>query len=321
MIMRVLVTGGAGFVGRHLLAALAALVPAPERWAWRHGPAQGLDPAVHWGGPDLQDSQAVRRAIALAQPTHLVHLAALSNVAQSFADPRQTYLVNVIGTLNLLEALKRESPRTRILLVSSSEVYGQSFAAGRPLDEGAPTQPLNPYAASKLAAEALAGPYWRQGMAILIARPFNHIGPGQEPGFAVPSFAGQLAEIAAGRRPPRLSVGNLEARRDFLHVADVCAAYCGLLAAFDILPPGGVFNVCSGVARRIGDVLDDLIRLSGLVVELAPDPARLRPSDIPAAVGDCGALRQAIGWRPRVDWRETLSQCLEDWRARLDRPA
>ena len=318
---QVLITGAGGFVGPHLIEALSESSPGAGIFAWYLGAAAPDIPSANWRAVDVSDPQAVSRAIRDTQPTHLVHLAAVSNIPESFSDPRRTWMINVIGTLNILEAVKRESPQTRVLLVSSSEVYGRAFSIGAPLDEQAPTQPMNPYAASKLAAEVLAGPYRQRGLRVIIARPFNHIGPGQSPEFVVPAFAGQLAEISAGSLPPRISVGNLEARRDFLHVADVARAYCGLLGSFDELAKGSVFNICSGVPRRIGDLLEDLIRLSGLSVTIEPDPSRMRPSDIPIAVGDAGKLREHTGWTPAIDWTRALQECLEDAKQRIRSPS
>lgn len=315
--MRVVVTGAAGFVGRHLIRALGGLDPRPECLGWRYAAGPEDESGAHWSAVDIEDGTAVAQALRDAQPSHLVHLAALSNVADSFADPGRTWRVNAIGTLNVLEAVKRESPDTRVLLVSSSEVYGQSFRAGEALDENAPIRPMNPYAASKAAAEIMTLPYVQRGVRILIARPFNHVGPGQDVGFAIPSFAQQLAEIGAGRRAATLNVGNLDARRDFLDVSDVVAAYLGLLEGFDRLTCGSVFNVCSGIARRIGDVLQEMISLSGLPVEVVPDPSRMRPSDIPVATGNAAALHQTIGWQPQTDWIGTLRRVMDDAMARL----
>lgn len=317
---RILITGAGGFVGPHLIHALADSSLEAELHAWYLGAASPGIPGASWRTVDVSDPEAITGAIQDTQPTHLIHLAAISNVPESFADPRRTWMINVIGTLNILEAIKRESPHTRVLLVSSSEVYGRAFSIGTALDEQAPTQPMNPYAASKLAGEVLAGPYAQRGLRVIIARPFNHIGPGQGPGFVVPAFAGQLAEISAGSRPPQISVGNLEARRDFLHVRDVVRAYCALLLAFDTLDNGSVFNICSGMPRRIGDLLEDLIRLSGLSVSIEPDPSRMRPSDIPIAVGDAGRLREKTGWCPRIDWTRALQECLDDAKQRVHSP-
>lgn len=316
MIRRALITGAAGFVGPHLIEALATMDPRPQTFAWSHGPEAMPEQAVVWSAIDILDPEAVERSIREIRPDYLVHLAAISNVPRSFADPRTTWVVNVIGTLNILEAIKRAKLDTRVLLVSSSEVYGQSFARGVPLDEEAPTHPMNPYAASKLAAEVLTDPYVSHGMRLVIARPFNHIGRGQSPGFAIPSFAGQLAAIATGRQPAVISVGNLDAQRDFLHVTDVVRAYRDLLVAFDSLPVGSIFNVCSGTPRRIGDVLDALVQLSGLTVQIEQDPTRMRPSDIPIAVGDSTRLRRVTGWRPAMTWTATLDDCLRDAAAR-----
>lgn len=317
MTNRILLTGAAGFVGPHLLGALDTMEPRPELFAWYLGGEHPSGTDASWSQVDILDPESVQASLRAIRPSHLVHLAAISNVAESFANPRATWQVNVIGTLNVLESVKRESPETRVLLVSSSEVYGQSFSRGIPLNEHAETRPMNPYAASKLAAEVLTGPYCQRGMRLLIARPFNHIGPGQAAGFAIPSFANQLAEISLGRRKPHISVGNLEAQRDFLHVADVVGAYRALLIAFDDLPTGSVFNVCSGMPRRVREVLDELIAISGLSVKITQNPGRMRPTDIPAAIGDASRLRECTGWRPAIEWSTALRECLDDAKAQL----
>jgi GDP-4-dehydro-6-deoxy-D-mannose reductase len=317
---RLLVTGGSGFVGRHLLSAVRERLSHWEISAWHHGGQPPDLPGVHWVGVDLSDQKAVKAGIDSASPTLVVHLAAASNVGGSFADPAGTWSVNLMGTLNLLEALRQKAQEATVILVSSSEVYGRSFKRGEPLGEDAPMQPLNPYAASKAATELLANTYDGQGLGIACVRPFNHIGPGQSDKFAVPAFARQLARIEAGLQAPRLEVGNLEARRDFLDVRDVVDAYLLLLRRLDETPSSmPTLNLCSGIPRRIGDVLTELMDLSGVEAELVTDPQRMRPSDIPLASGDAGRARELLGWVPRIPWRDTLESVLADWRARVHR--
>lgn len=233
----------------------------------------------------------------------------------SFQEPFLTWQTNVIGSVNLLQALRRKAPDAFVLFVSSSEVYGASFKQGIALKENSLCQPLNPYAASKLAAEAAFNEYFRQGQPGVIVRPFNHIGAQQSADFVTASFARQIALIEAGQQPPTLKVGNLEASRDFLDVNDVCAAYVQLLQ----LPERGIeyprcFNICSGQPRKIRDILDEMLAMSSATITVTQDPERMRPSDIPSATGDSQAMRDTTGWQPAIDLHSTLEQLLAYWR-------
>lgn len=314
--MRLLITGAAGFVGRHLIARARAGEPAPQLIGWTLDDPPAWGAGMQWDRVDIRSPEAVREAIARAAPTHVCHLAAAASVAGSFSGVRGTWDVNLMGTLSLLEALAAEAPAATLLLVSSSEVYGRAFANGEPLDEDAPLAPMSPYAATKAACEMLARTFPGGVPHTLIARPFNHIGPGQSPQFAMPAFARQLARIAAGHQAPELSVGNLDARRDFLDVDDVARAYLAILERAKDIAPGTAINICSGHTRRVGDLLDALIARSGLEVRVTQDPARMRPSDIPSAAGSNARARALLDWEPRVALEETLDRILIDWRER-----
>lgn len=314
---RLLVTGASGFVGLHFLRAASTRLPDWSLTGWY----QGLEPAqtgsVRWSAVDLEDPRAMTAGVREIRPTHVLHLAAAADVGGSFSNPYRTFVVNTVGTLNLLEALKKEAPDAKLLIVSSSDVYGESFKTGEPLDEQAPVRPQNPYSASKVAAEFVAQSYAKLGLRLIIARPFNHIGPGQSEHFVVSSFARQLARIEAGLQPPRLEVGNLEATRDFSDVRDIVAGYLSTIERMEQLTPGLVLNFCSGVSRKVGDVLNGLAELSETAVEITQDPARLRPSDIPFAAGNPERARRVLDWRPEYPWLETLEATLADWRARV----
>jgi GDP-4-dehydro-6-deoxy-D-mannose reductase len=298
--MRVLVTGATGFVGRHLLAALHAAAHEPIALGGPHD----APPAVV---ADLLDAAATRRAVDDAAPDAIVHLAGQAFVPQSIADPLGTLGVNAGGTAHVLEAARAYRDRMqkplRVLVVSSAEVYGIQRPERLPLDETAVVRPGNAYAASKLAAEAYALAWHRSyGLDCIVARPFNHIGPGQDPRFVVASFARQLADIAAGA-PPLLAVGNLEAQRDFLDVRDVVAAYVLLLANGR---SGEVFNISSGRPVAIREVLRQLITIARVPVEIREDSERMRASELPLLCGDSTKLRAETGWEPRFTLAESL---------------
>ncbi len=303
--MRVLITGASGFAGRHVVAAAVA---AGHEAIGLGGP-HDAPPAL-----DLLDAAGVARAVAGAAPDAVIHLAGQAFVPPSIADPLATLAANATGTANVLEAVRAAGRPIRALVVSSAEVYGKQRPERMPLDESVPVRPGNPYAASKVAAETYAEVWGRiYGLDVVVARPFNHIGPGQDARFVVPSFARQLAEIAAGASP-RLAVGNLSAERDFLDVRDVAGAYLALLANGR---SGSVYNVCSGHAVAIQEVLRQLITIARVPVEVREDPERLRPSDIPLLCGDATKLRAETGWAPAFSLAASLRDIYADARERL----
>jgi GDP-4-dehydro-6-deoxy-D-mannose reductase len=295
--VRVLVTGSEGFVGRHLLPRLAAAGHA----------ATGRDRDL-----DVTDPAALDAALARVAPEAVIHLAAQASVAESEADAELAFRVNVGGTRCVLEAVSRCAPRARVVWVGSGEVYGRAQPGQAPFAEEAPLAPRSAYARSKACADALAAEHAAHGLDVVRVRPFAHTGPGQSDRYVLASFARQAAEIAAGTREPRLRVGNLDSVRDFLDVDDVVAAYLRLL---DPRVPAGVYNLASGVGRRVGDALDALLALAGIAPAIEVDPARLRPTD--HGVGDATRLRRATGWVPRVPFEITLERVWRDWRLRV----
>jgi GDP-4-dehydro-6-deoxy-D-mannose reductase len=310
---RIMVTGAAGFVGKHLLPVLRAAFPAAELVAATRGEAaRGYDRAATM---DLLDPSSVRRAVAAVRADAIVHLAAQANVQAGFADPLNTWKINLLGTLALGEAVLAETPASRFVLASSAEVYGLSFRAGETLNEEAAMAPANPYAASKAAADLAVGEMALRGLQAVRLRPFNHTGPGQSEGFVVSAFARQIAEIEAGRKPPVIHVGALDRWRDFLDVRDVCAAYAAAIAA-DV-PAGSIFNIASGAPRRVGEVLEALIARAGIDVRVEEEAARLRPTDVIRTAGDASRAANALGWRPSVPFEDTIDSVLQDWRRRV----
>lgn len=296
--MRVLVTGGNGFVGGFAIAALRER--GDEVIAAGHGDVAMIP-------LDLSDSLNVRAVVELARADAIIHLAAQAFVPESLVNPLKTFDVNAMGTVRLLEAVRevRDAGGTnpRIVIASTAEVYGMQPREAFPIKETATIWPSNPYAASKIAAEAFAlAAKHSYGLDIVVARAFNHIGPGQDERFVVASFAGQLARIARGA-PPEMLVGDLSAERDFLDVRDVVRAY---LALIDRGACGEIYNVSSGSAVTIRDVLRTLVIASRVAVEIREDPERLRPSDIPLLVGDATKLRSSTGWTPQISLTESL---------------
>jgi GDP-4-dehydro-6-deoxy-D-mannose reductase len=298
----ILVTGADGFVGRHLLPAL--------RTAFPH--AAILTPQI-----DIRDEAAVASAVRTLTPGCCVHLAAISSIAGAAQDREQAWQVNLHGTLHVANAILTHAPECRMIFVSSADAYGGSFRSGAPLDEAAPLAPMNLYGATKAAADLALGSLACQGLRVVRVRPFNHIGAGQSADFAIASFARQIARIEAGLQPPVLQVGRLDTFRDFLDVRDVCRAYVACLSRGDALAPGAIINIASGVARRIGDVLQELVALSGVALEVRTETPRWRETDILRASGDAARAGSLLGWAPAVPWQDTLSSVLEDWRARV----
>jgi GDP-4-dehydro-6-deoxy-D-mannose reductase len=290
------ITGGSGFVGH---------------WLRSHLEERGDTVEVLPEHLDIGDAAGVRTALLAAAPEVVYHLAALAHVGQSWESPGPTVQVNVLGTLNLLEAARSADRPPRVVLVSSAEVYGSGD--GNALDESAPLLPVSPYAASKVGAEFLGvQAYLGRGLEVVRARPFNHVGPGQAESFVVSALARRVAE--AERSGTEVRVGNLAAARDFTDVRDVVRAY-RLLAERG--SAGEVYNVSSGVAVPIAEVLARLVALAKTEVVTVEDPSLFRPVDVPMLRGDASRLRAATGWAPEIPLDETLADVLEHWRSRI----
>jgi GDP-4-dehydro-6-deoxy-D-mannose reductase len=295
-----LVTGHSGFVGQHALA--------------RFEQAYGLADAG--GAIDILDKAALLQHFARRLPDTVLHLAALSFVPDSFREPEKTFEVNFTGTLRLLQALEESGFKGRFLFVSSGDAYGMVPVESMPIRETSPLRPRNPYAVSKAAAEALCYQWSQTGpFEVMVARPFNHIGPGQAPTFAISDFARQIAQIGAGKRPAELSVGNIETTRDFTDVADVLQAYALILKKGR---NGEIYNVCSGVERQVRSLLERLLELSGVQAKIVTDPARARPSDQPRVWGSHEKLTQHTGWMAQVPMDETLLNLYRYWEKNLE---
>lgn len=290
--MRTLVTGLSGFVGSHCAQQLQAV---------------GLE--LQGRPVDLREPADVAAAVRAAAPEAVLHLAARSSVAQSFEDPRATCETNFLGTLTLLQALAAAGFTGRLLYVSSGEVYGSVDEAALPVGEAQPLRPRNPYAVSKVAAEALCYQWSQTGpFEVVVARPFNHVGPGQDARFAVADFARQVQRIRAGLAKPELTVGDVDVTRDFTDVRDVVRAYRLLLERGR---NGVAYNVCCGVERSLREVVQALAAAAGVTLRIAVDPQRLRPAEQRRMCGDFGRLRDATGWQPAIPFERTVADILD----------
>lgn len=303
-----LVTGATGFAGGHLLERLLRSHERVSGWAHSGGRDHLGTAGVQWQRVDLLDRAAVRRAIGELQPSVIFHCAGLPHVAESWANAGRALQVNALGTHHLLDAVREAAPDCRVVVAGSALVYKPS---DRALREEDPLAPVDPYGVSKLAQEMLA---LRAATPVVTARPFNHVGPRQQSSFSTSSFARQIAEIEAGRREPVLRVGNLDSRRDLTDVRDIARAYEVLGKAGT---PGRPYNICSGTALRVGDVLDRLLGLSRVQVQVQQDPSRLRPSDNPLVLGDPSRITAATGWRAEIPIEQTLEDLLGWWRTQV----
>lgn len=301
--MRALITGALGFVGKYLAEELLR----------RGCEVFGLDRREGPGvlAADLLDAPALSRVLRDARPDRVFHLAGLSSVALSWKEPRRAMEQNVLGAVNLLEALRRQAPGARAVLVGSSDEYGPITAPGGLVDENEPLRPQSPYAVSKLAQEELAKVYCRAyGLSICMTRSFNHSGPGQREGFLIPDLCAGLVRVERGLSPA-VRVGNLDAKRDYTDVRDIVRAYC-LLAERGA--SGEVYNVGSGRAVSGREILTALTALGARDIPVERDPARMRPADVPVICSDSRKLRRATGWAPEIPLETTLRDTLEYYR-------
>lgn len=262
---------------------------------------------------DIQNFSELQNVIEKTSPDYIYHLAALTSPAESFKNPGDTVVTNILGQLNILEAVKRlQLMETRVLVVSSAEVYGAADEKDLPMDEDTPLKPRSPYAVSKIAQDYLGYQYFHsQGVKAIRVRPFNNIGPFQAPVFAVSSFAKQIADIEKGKMEAVLRVGNLDAKRDFTDVRDAVRAYVLLLEKGE---PGEVYNIGSGKSHRMQEILDILLSYSETNIIVEKDPELMRPGEIPELLCDNSKLRLVTGWIPEISIETTLKDILDYWR-------
>ena len=308
--MRALIIGGSGFVGAYLIRHLKEL---GQEVAVTKMPGERLERSDSDGiqvlDLDILDEQAVWQALASVQPDTVYHLAAQSSVAVSWERPQLTADVNIRGCISVLEAVRAQKKQIRVLLIGSGEEYGKILPQELPVCEDHPVRPDSIYAVTKACQNMIGAVYARAyGMQVVMVRAFNHIGPGQSPVFVVSDFCRQTAQIEAGSKEAVIRAGNLEARRDFTDVRDVVRAYA-LLAERG--KAGETYNVGSGHAIRIGDILKMIVQQSKLPVRVESDPKKFRPLDVPVVEADIRKLESITGWKPEISLAQTVREMLQ----------
>ena len=315
--MNIVITGANGFAGTYLIRELlghygdtAQLYGISDV----NPTSESVCNLKNYAIVDITDYDALKKSLLLFKPDSIYHLAAQSSVALSFEKPHETFLVNQIGTLNVLDiAAKAFEKMPNILIVSSADLYEYSSGA---MSEDTPFAPLNPYGVSKAAADYLGYMYWKNNnLPVIRVRSFNHIGPGQSIQFVLPDFARQIARIEKRYQKPELHVGNLDARRDFTDVRDIVRAYRMVVESAQ---PGSVYNVCSNKTYAIKELVTLLVEMSHVSITIKQDSKRMRPSDNPNLLGDNSKIAREIGWEPEISIEKTLEKLLHFWRKQVD---
>lgn len=314
--IRVLITGITGFAGSHLADYLnlkaGVKIYGIKRWRSRTENIEHLIGKIEFYECDLRDASSVRDLIDMLKPDMIFHLAAQSFVPTSWSAPAESLDTNIMGELNLFEAVRRSKIDPLIQIAGSSEEYGAVQEDEIPIKETTPLRPLSPYAVSKVGQDMLAYQYFKSyGMRIVRTRGFNHTGPRRPSVFVCSDFAKQIVDIENGVQEPVIEVGNLEAIRDFTDVRDMVKGYW---LALEKGIPGEVYNICSGIGWKIGDMLSTLISLGRVKVDVRVDKQKLRPSDLPCLIGDATKFKNTTGWKPEIPFEETLKNLLDFWR-------
>jgi GDP-4-dehydro-6-deoxy-D-mannose reductase len=313
--VRVLITGAGGFAGRHLASHCSALGHEVHALV-RPGREAAAPPGAAAHGADVADAGAVAAVLRAVRPDRMVHLAGASSVGRSFAEPLETWAVNLGGALGVLEALRLEAPATPALIVTSGEIHGRVPVADLPVHEGTPLRPVSPYGASKAAADLAAAQYRAAyGLPAIRVRAFNHVGPGQDPRFVLPNVARQIARAEReGRDAVEVRVGNVDTRRDFTDVRDMVRAYALLLERGD---PDAVYLACTGRSLAVRELIEGLVPLARTRVTFASDPGLRREGEQPDLYGSPARLRADTGWEPAIPLQTTLADTLDWWRERV----
>jgi GDP-4-dehydro-6-deoxy-D-mannose reductase len=317
--MTILITGAAGFVGSHLIELLEDEIRLkPDTTCqivgWLRPNTEPLvtGSRVIWHAVELQDRDSVAAAIKAFAPSEIYHLAGVPHVGDSWAHVHETFAGNVLGTHHLFGALRRLQLKPRVLITSTAFVYEP---LNRAITEQDPVRPNSPYGTSKVAQEMVATRAWEDdGIPSLIARAFNHVGPRQAPSFVASSIARQIAEMEAGKRPPVLTMGNLESQRDIMDVRDTVRAYHAMMKS---AKPGIPYNVCSGRAVPIRTLVELLKAKAFVPITIEQDAARFRPNDTPLVLGDHSRLTADTGWAPQIRIDQTIADLLAYWREQV----
>ncbi len=312
---KALITGITGFVGSHLAEFLLKEnleVYGTSRWRSKTDNIENIKNKIHLHEADLLDAHSIYQIIDEIKPDYIFHLAAQSYVLSS---PANTIEVNTTGAINLFEAVRKTGLKCPVQIACSSEEYGKVFPEETPIKETNPLRPLSPYAVSKVAMDYLGYQYYESyKINIIRTRGFNHTGPRRGEVFAESTFAKQIAEIEKGKKEPAVYVGNLEAERDYTDVRDMVRAY---YLAVQKCTPGEVYNICSGKAWVIKNVLQYLLKLSKVNIEVKEDEERMRPSDVPILIGDNSKFVEKTNWKPEIKFEKTLEDLLNYWRERV----
>lgn len=313
--VRSLITGITGFAGSHLAEYLLSKgheVYGISRWRSRTDNIDHLANLIHLVNADIKDGYSLQKVFGEVRPEYCFHLAAQSFVLESWNSPLETLSINILGTTNVLEAVRLKCSSCKVLVAGSSEEYGLVFPNEVPIKEDNPLRPMSPYGVSKVATDKLGVLYYMSyGIPVIVTRAFNHTGPRRGEVFATSNFAKQIAEIEVGRRDPVVKVGNLDAVRDWTDVRDTVKAYWYLISSGT---PGEVYNICSGIGVRVGDMLSNLLDIAKVSIDIEKDTSRMRPSDVPILIGDSSKLNEATGWKPSIKFSKTLGDLLNYWR-------
>lgn len=301
--MRILVTGAAGFVGKHLLQELIRHKHQPIAVDLKAGKEQDN---VTWHECDILNPAELNKIVTETKPDACIHLAGIAFVPSADTHPEIMLSINILGTLNILNALSNTVPACRTLVISTGHVYGTP-SADKLITEDTPLHPVSLYAITKAAADAAALGFTENNrLPVMTARPNNHSGPGQSPNFVIPSFISQAKEISAGNLKPLIHVGNLESIRDFTDVRDVVCAYRLIIEKGQ---PGHAYNIASCDTISIGDVLSEICKLTDINPTIEIDPAKFRPKDH-SPVLDTNKLKAHTGWKPKYTRIQTLTDMI-----------
>lgn len=314
-----MITGISGFVGSHLAEYLLSLgnieVYGLIRWRSRLDNISHIINKIQLCECDIKDASAIKYVLSAIRPDYIFHLAAQSYVPFSWRAPSETLMTNILGEVNIFEAVRELKIEPLIHIAGSSEEYGMVYPEEIPIKETNPLRPLSPYAVSKVAQDLLGYQYYKSyGLKIIRTRAFNHTGPRRGEVFVCSNFARQIVEIEKRKREPVIYVGNLEAIRDFLDVRDVVRGYYLALKKGE---PGEVYNIASGKGIKIKELLDMLLKLSSVDIEIREEESRMRPSDVMLLIGSSEKFFKVTGWQPEIPFEKTLKDLLDYWRERI----